>query len=64
MSSKGEIIIDSKRNIVYQVKDIKGTLAIIERVIPSPHEVTELDLLEPSFGCNGSGLISMVLAMD
>ncbi len=64
MSSKGEIIIDSKRNIVYQVKDITGTLAIIERVIPSPHEVTELDLFEPSFGWNGSGLISLVSAMD
>ncbi len=59
MNSKGEIILDRKRNAVYKVKDIKGTLVIIERVIPSPHELTELDLLESSLDGNASGVSSL-----
>ncbi len=56
MKQKGEIIIDRKRNFVYRVKDIKDDMILIERVLPSSHLLTELELPgcyihEESTGC-------------
>ncbi len=59
MSRKGDIIIDSKRNLVYRVKDVMGALLIIERVLPSSHALTTLDFAEDSFDGSTPALVSL-----
>ncbi len=46
MRTKGEVIIDHKRGLVYRVKEVRGRMLIIERVRPSPHVLTNLDFLD------------------
>ncbi len=58
MRARGDIIIDRKRKLVYRVKDVRGAMLIIERVLPSSHALTSLDILEP-FDRRTLGLISL-----
>ncbi len=60
MRKKGDIIIDPKRNLVYRVKEVRGKMLVIERVLPPSNSLTDLDLLENSFGRSMPGLISLV----
>ncbi len=59
MKKKGELMIDHKRRLVYRVKDVKGAMVVIERVLPSSHILTNLDFLEPCFDENRPCLISL-----
>lgn len=60
MRKKGEIIIDPKGNLVYQVKEVRGKILVIERVVPPSNALTDLDFLENSFGRSMPGLVSLV----
>lgn len=58
MGRKGDIIPDKRRNLAYQVTDVRGTTVVIERVLPPSNVLSTMDL--ECFNENTPGLISLV----